>query len=345
MLARDGCDGQLELSIIVVSYNTREMTLACLDSIASETCRTNYEVIVVDNASADGSAQAIAQHSLDVQLIALDENIGFARANNLGAKYAGGKYFLLLNPDTLVLDHAIDELYSFAQRSPDAGVWGGQTQFGDGVLNPSSCWRKISPWTLICSASGLSKLFPNNRVLNSEAYGGWDRDSVADVDIVSGCFFLIRATLWKKLSGFDALYFMYGEEADLCHRAMAIGAQPRITPDACIVHYGGASEQSKAGKLVKLLAAKMTLIRRHFHPFLRSLGVFLLILWPLSRLVLFTLLALFIPTTRLKASRSSWREVWRARAAWISGYGGRGDGLSAPIVGHAAFIADIATPR
>jgi len=333
------------LSIIVVSYNTCEMTLACLDSIERETTLDGVEVIVIDNASDDGSASAIAQHPLNVELITLDNNIGFARANNLGSKYATGEHILLLNPDTVVLDGAVDKLYAFAQQYPDAGIWGGRTQFGDGRPNLTSCWRKISTWSLFCSALGLSKLFPGNRVFNSEAYGGWARDCISDVDIVSGCFFMVRRDLWKKLSGFDALFFMYGEEADLCHRAAAIGAQPKLTPDACIIHYGGASEQSKAGKLVKLLAAKMTLIRRHFYPLAKPLGVLLLIMWPLSRLIAFSLLSLLVPVASFKASRHIWREVWRARQAWIAGYGGAGDGLSSPIVGHAAFIAESATTR
>ena len=333
------------LSIIVVSYNTRDMTLACLDSIAKETALENVEVIVVDNASDDGSAAAIARHSLDVELITLDNNIGFARANNLGSKYANGKHILLLNPDTVVLNGAIDALYAFALQYPDAGIWGGRTKFADGTPNLTSCWRNISPWTLLCGALGLSKIFPGSGVFNSEAYGGWSRDRIADVDIVSGCFFMVRRDLWKKLGGFDALFFMYGEEADLCHRAKLVGAQPRITPDTCIIHYGGASEQSKAGKLVKLLAAKMTLIRRHFHPLLQPLGVLLLVMWPLSRLVAFGILGLFIPINRFQKSHQIWREVWRACKAWIAGYGGAGDGLSTPIIGYAAFLAESSTTR
>lgn len=334
-----------DLSIIVVSYNTRDMTLACLDSIRSETKSTNFEVIVVDNASDDGSAAAIEKHPLNVRLVSLESNIGFARANNLGAMYAEGDLLLLLNPDTVVLENAIDRLVEFSRERPDAGIWGGKTVFGDGSLNPSSCWRKISPWNLICGVTGISKMFSTNPLLNSEAYGGWKRDSISDVDIVSGCFFLVRTELWKALKGFDALFFMYGEEADLCHRAKKLGAQPCITPEAKIIHYGGASEQSKAGKLVKLLAAKMTLIRRHFNPLLKPVGISLLALWPLSRVIIFSLLSIVVPTGRMKASRVSWREVWRARNAWISGYGGAGDGLSAPIVGHAASIAEISTGR
>lgn len=337
--------GATKLSIIVVSYNTREMTLACLTSIERETRLRNYEVIVVDNASSDGSASAIEKHPLNVRLLSLDENVGFARANNLGAMYARGEFILLLNPDTLVLDGAIDRIVSFARNNRDCGIWGGRTQFADGRLNPSSCWRRMSLWSLTCAATGLSKLLPDSNLFNPEAYGGWDRDTVAEVDIVSGCFFLIDAVLWRKLKGFDARFFMYGEEADLCLRAEKFGAGPKITPAARIVHYGGASERSKAGKLVKLLAAKMTLIRRHFHPLAKPFGILLLSLWPLSRAVLFSVSCI---VTRLASQRErceSWRGVWGAKGAWIRGYGGVGDGLSTPIVGQAASLAESSTAR
>ena len=338
-------DGALKLTILVVSYNTRDLTLACLNSIERETRLSDFEVIVVDNASNDGSAAAVENHSLDVRLLALDENLGFARANNLGARYARGEYLLLLNPDTLVLDGAIDALVRFAENNPDYGIWGGKTMFADGSLNPSSCWRKMNLWSLFCSAFGLSKLLADSSFFNMEAYGGWRRDSVSEVDIVSGCFFLIDSELWRKLSGFDALFFMYGEEADLCLRARKLGARPHITPTARITHYGGASERSQAGRLVKLLAAKMTLIRRHFHPLSRPLAIVLLSLWPLSRAIIFFLTSFVTRLSSQKERRDSWREVWRARAAWIRGYGGVGDGLSTAIVGHAASIAESSTAR
>ncbi len=186
-----------------------------------------------------------------------------AKANNLAAAHASGRYLLLLNPDTLVLDHAVDRLVAFAERTPSARIWGGRTLFGDGTLNPASCWRKVNLWRVMCRVAGLDVRFPASRLLNSEAYGGWDRDSERQVDIVSGCFFLIERELWEELGGFDPRYVMYGEEADLCLRADALGARPRITPDAEIVHYGGASESVRSQKHIKLLAAKITLARDH----------------------------------------------------------------------------------
>jgi hypothetical protein len=147
------------VSVLVVSYNTRAMTLDCLRSLAAET-RVPHEVIVVDNASTDGSAGAIAAEFPGVRLMAETVNHGFAGANNLAAARARGDYLLLLNPDTVVLDGAVDRLLAFARRRPEAGIWGGRTLYGDGRLNPASCWRRMTPWNLFCRASGADRPLP-----------------------------------------------------------------------------------------------------------------------------------------------------------------------------------------
>ena len=143
------------LSVLIASYNTREMTLACLRSISAEAGSDDFEVIVVDNGSADGSAAAVEAECPAVKLIRSTENLGFARANNLAALRAAGSFILLLNSDTLVRDLAIDRLVAFANANPQAGIWGGRTVFADGSLNPKSCWRFMSLWSLFAQAVGL----------------------------------------------------------------------------------------------------------------------------------------------------------------------------------------------
>ena len=221
-----------EISIIVVSYNTREMTLDCLRSVVAET-RVPHELIVVDNASDDGSAAAIAAEFPDIRLMAESENHGFALANNMAATHARGEYVLLLNPDTVVRDGAIDRLLAYARAHPEARIWGGRTLYGDGRLNPYSVWRRITLWNIFCRTTGLTGAFPQSRLFNSEAYGGWDRGTDAPVDIVVGCLLLISRADWQALGGFDTTFVMYGEEADLCLRAEALlGARPRMTPES-----------------------------------------------------------------------------------------------------------------
>lgn len=308
-------------SILIISYNTREMTLACVRSVFEQAQSKDFEVIVLDNASSDGSAEALAsEFGGRIRLIPSADNLGFAGGNNQAARSARGRYLLLLNPDTLVLEHALDRLLDFAEEHPDAGIWGGRTVFGDGTLNPASCWRRATAWSMLCQASGLARAFRRSSIFNPEAYGGWQRDSVRGVDIVSGCFFLIRRDLWEALDGFDLTYFMYGEEADLCLRARAHGARPMVTPEATIVHYGGASEKVRADKLVRLLAAKATLIRRHWPSWKAPLGLALLASWPLSRVVALSALRL---AGRDRDARMAWLDVWKRRADWSRGYPAR----------------------
>jgi N-acetylglucosaminyl-diphospho-decaprenol L-rhamnosyltransferase len=311
---------QVDLSILVVSYNTRAMTAAALDSVLSQTRLTRYEIIAVDNASADGSAAMLADHPAEPYVMALTENIGFARANTLAAKSARGRYLLLLNPDTVILDGAIDKLMTFAREKPDARIWGGRTLFGDGRPNPSSCWGQMTLWNLFCRATGLTGLFAGSELFNGEAYGGWTCDTVRNVDIVSGCFFLIEKELWDGLGGFDPLFFMYGEEADLCLRARAFSAKPAVTPEATIIHYGGASERARSDKMVRLLAAKASLISRHLSPLTAPLGRALHAAWPLSRAIALTLHAALTGCSTSAASAKVWREIWARRAEWQHGY-------------------------
>lgn len=302
------------VSIIVVSYNTRQMTLECLRSVFDQTLRTTFEIIVIDNESEDGSADAIeAEFAGRLRLIRSGANLGFAKANNVAAAHATGDYLLLLNPDTLVLDAAIDRLVEFACTRPEAMIWGGRTIYADGSLNPASCWGRQTLWSVFCAASGLSSLFRHSTLFNPEGIGGWARDSIRQVDIVSGCFFLIRRELWNRLNGFDPAFFMYGEEADLCLRASALGARPLITHEAVIIHYGGASERVRVDKMVRLLQAKVRLIRRHWSAWTREFGVCMLSLWPMSRAIAWRLRGI----VAAREPAHTWSEVCRRRTEWI----------------------------
>ena len=306
------------VSLLVVSYGTREMTLACLRSVFAETTRVSFEVLVVDNQSVDGSADAIeAEFGERIRLIRAESNLGFAAANNLAATDARGKYLLLLNPDTLVLDGAIDNLVAFAHERPEARIWGGRTVFADESLNPGSCWRRLTLWGLLCRAIGLTRAFAASPLFNPEEYGGWRRDTVRHVDIVSGCLLLIERTLWDSLHGFKPEFFMYGEDADLCLRAHQFGARPLVTPCATVVHYGGASEKARADKLVRLLKAKATLIRRHMPGWRRRAGLLLLAAWPLTRSIAQSILARSRRPSGPDHERS-WVEAWHRRGEWLT---------------------------
>jgi GT2 family glycosyltransferase len=163
-------------------------------------------------------------------------------------------------------------------------------------------------------ATGLTSLFPHSNLFARDSYGAWKRDTVREVDIVSGCFFLIRRKLWEELGGFDPAFFMYGEEADLCLRTGKLGHKCLICPDATIVHYGGASEKARADKMVKLFKAKAILCQRHWRPGTRWFGRFCLDLWAGTRMFAFGLLRVVQP--HRSESFATWRDIWRRRNEW-----------------------------
>ena len=307
----------VDISIIIVSYNTRELTLACIRSIYEQTTGVTFEVIVVDNASSDNSAEAIALNYPNINIISSSENLGFAKANNMAAIGANGRYLLLLNPDTVVLDGAIQRLFSFAVKHTRNRIYGGRTLYGDLTLNPTSCWKSPSLWSLFCYAVGMVSLFRRIPLFDPESYGSWQRDSEREVDIVTGCFLMIEKELWDRLSGFDPLFFMYGEDADLCIRAVKLGAIPIVTPEATIIHYCGASEKVRADKMVRLFRAKSQLFRRHWHPITAQVGIKLLMLSVLVRMFGFKL-AVTLGFDDKEHSFSCWKDIWKERGAWVA---------------------------
>ncbi|MGB3916158.1 MAG: glycosyltransferase family 2 protein [Thiothrix litoralis] len=303
-----------EVSVILVSYNTSSYIRRALESLFRETQLASIEVIVVDNASSDDSVAMIRQFFPQVTLIESGANLGFAGGVQLGAKQAAGKYLLLLNPDTVIINAAVDRLLHFAKLHPANGIWSGVTLNNDMSLNTQHAWSKPTLHDLLYSALGLSKLFSKTCVFNSANYGCWKRDTVKEVDIVSGCFFLTTRELWDKLGGLDASFFMYAEEADYCLRAKALGYQPIVTPDARIIHHGGVSHSHFSGKQIKLLKGKVELVNRHVTAWQRPAYKALLYLYVLNKFALHTL---FKPRS---AQRREWQIIFAQRADWLQGY-------------------------
>lgn len=307
----------VDVSIIIISYNTREMTLACLRSIFEQTKDITFEVIVVDNNSSDFSSQAIEKSFSNVDLIKSKENIGFAGANNLASQKANGHYLLLLNPDTVVLDEAVQKLHGFAIAHPDNLVYGGRTLYGDLSLNPTSCWKRPTLWSLFCYSTGLTSILRNSYIFDNESYGDWKRNTVRKVDIITGCFLMIEQELWRRLDGFEEDFFMYGEDADLCFRARKEGAIPIITPDATIIHYCGASEKVRADKMIRFFRAKEQLFKKHWMPFNAWIGASMLRISVIFRVCTFRIFALS-GVKKYNNSFEIWSEIWRRRKEWYT---------------------------
>lgn len=316
----------VDVTVVVVSYRTREITLECLRSFIAELGSLTADLIVVDNHSPDGSAAAIAElfastsrPGLTTKLHALEENLGFGAACNFGAEGACGRHVLMLNPDTITLRGSVERLVQFADARPEAKMWGGRTLHLDGTLNPASAWAQPTPWSALSCALGFASAFSNSSFFNPEGYGGWDRASMREVDIISGCFMLVEAQLWRDLEGFHEDFWMYGEDADISLRARAShGAAPTIVPSSEIVHIGGASESVREDQMVRLFGGKAQLYAKFSAPLAGRFELFCLDLWAFFRASGLTLISLLKPAKGPAAQ--VWRGVFGRRREWHAAY-------------------------
>jgi N-acetylglucosaminyl-diphospho-decaprenol L-rhamnosyltransferase len=310
-----------DTSILIVTYKCRDEARDCLASIYGQSHGASFETLVLDNDSADGTVEMIRSEFPLAKLVALDHNVGFAAGVNQLAELADGEFVLLLNPDTVVHPGAIESIVTFARAEPRHGLYGGRTVNPDGTPHPASCWGKPTLWSLFCFATLLSTVFKGSGLFDPESLGGWERDSVREVDIITGCLLLAPRVLWRQLGGFDERFFMYGEDADLALRAAALGYRPAITPDAVITHEIGASTESKPNKMILVYRSKAALVRKHWPTPRRQLG--LAFLWTGVGLR-----ALVARVTRRREGAATWCAVWDARADWLEGYPDRASAAS-----------------
>ena len=302
-----------DVSILMVTYNAADWTERALAAIADGVADHTYEIIVVDNHSTslpqDTLLSWVDEQQSTVRF--LDENIGFGRGMNYAAGLASGRHLLLLNPDAIVEPGAIDTLVNFLDAEPDRGIVGGRIFAPDGSLDYGSCFGRQNTWSLICFGAGLSALFPRSALFNPEGLGSWERDTVREVGVVTGCMLLADHRLWDELDGFDPQFFMYGEDADMCHRARGLGYRPSTTPDARAVHAIGQSSATTADKQVLLYRGKATLVRKSYK--YRATTVF-------GISMLRAGVRLRAAMERYADRGNCWRELSERESEWIPGW-------------------------
>ncbi len=253
----------LDVSVIIVNWNTRDILRDCLESVYDQTEGILFEVVVVDNASSDGSGEMVRVDFPQVVLIVNSDNRGFAAANNQGMCVARGRYVLLLNSDTVVLDGAIQKTIRFADQHPEAAVVGCKTFYPDGTLQ-RNCFRCPTIVNMFLSATYLNKLFPRSRFFGRERMTWWDLDEVREVEVVCGCFLLVRREAIDEVGLMDERYFVYGDEADWCYRFRKAGWKVMFTPEPQIIHYHGASTKQLSRELKwQLIGSILIFMRLH----------------------------------------------------------------------------------
>jgi GT2 family glycosyltransferase len=235
-----------DVSVIIVSYNTRELLRECIESILCEQGDgLAVEVIVVDNASADGSAAMVAERFPQVRLIANPDNRGFGAACNQGLEVAQGRYALILNADILAQPGALQRLVEFMDAHPDAAICGGQLRYPDGRIQPS-CARDLTLWWVFCEQSMLAKLFPRTRLFGGYWRTHWDFSATIETEQVMGACMMLR----RPFPRFDEDYFLYCEDTDLCYRVRQAGGKIYYVHDAVFVHHLGASGEPQRAQMV-----------------------------------------------------------------------------------------------
>ena len=302
-----------DVAILIVTYNSARQIRACLRSVFAQRGHVAQQVILLDNASTDGTLEIVRREYPEVEILAPGVNLGFAAGVNAAARRAQAEFLLLLNPDTEILDHAVDVVVDFARARPASALYGGRTLKPDGSLEPSSCWGLPTLWSLAMFAFGLTTLAPRNRWLDPESLGRWPRDTVREVGMITGCFLLVEQKVWEGLGGFDERYFMYGEDVDLALRARAAGWPSVLCPGAKVIHEVGQSSARPIDKLLLLYRGKVQLIRTHWRGPGRRVALGLL----LGGVALRGLLA---RGSGGDGTVNRWTELWRRRGEWLPGY-------------------------
>ena len=237
---REAASSSLDVSIIIVNWNTRDILRDCLRSIYRHGGGETFEIIVIDNNSSDGSADMVAADFPEVRLIRNDQNRGFAAANNQGIAIARGRYMLLLNSDTIVLDGTIARSLAFAEAYPRAGVVGCRTIYPDGQLQ-INCYQLPSLLNLALSLSQLDRVFPRNRFFGQRRLTWWNYDTVREVEAIAGCFMLVRRQALCEVGVLAEDYFMYSEDTDWCWRFGRAHWKVMYTPEPLLIHLKAAS--------------------------------------------------------------------------------------------------------
>ncbi len=251
----------LDLTVVVVNWNVRDLLRRCLHSVLAHAIR--LEIIVVDNASSDGSAAMVRAEFPSVRLIANEENRGFTAATNQGLALAQGRYLLLLNPDTEVVGDALATMVHYMDAHPEVGALGPQLRYPDGSRQPSR--RRFPTFaTALVESTVIQEWWRDNRFLRRYYMADTPDDAIQAVDWVVGACLLVRREVYDQVGGLDEGFFMYSEELDWCRRIKEAGWQVVYLPTATIIHHEGrSSEQVVPARHIHFQSSKVRYFRKH----------------------------------------------------------------------------------
>lgn len=316
-------DQRPAVSILIVGYNTKDLLMDCLLGLFEHTAGLSFEVLYVD-CSNDGSVQATKERFPLVRVIDNDENLGFGRGNNFLATHARGQFLLLLNPDTLIKDNAVGELYEFALRTPYAGAWGGVTYLPNGEIDPSCQQVGFGLGKAVLQLFGLRSVTCPTAVA--------DDGQGVDVPSLSGAFMMISRSLWQQLEGFDESFFMYCEETDLCHRVRLSSHRVLITSRASVTHLVGSGSAQSPKRMLALTRGGVHLTRKHHGRIYVYADVAIRWLYSASRFGLGMVGAPLIGGERAAQLRSRHAPILLQPSKWTGGWSPRSSAKTKPEV-------------
>lgn len=257
----------MELSVIIVNYNVRFYLEQCLHSVQKACYNLKAEVIVVDNQSNDGSRNYLQNKFTGINFIWLDQNLGFAVANNKALQVANGKYILFLNPDTLIPEDCFEKCLNFFRTNDTVGALGVRMIDGAGNFLPESKRGFPTPYASFFKMSGLTYLFPKSKKISSYYLGHLSEKENHEVDVIAGAFMMIPKKVLEEVGSFDEQFFMYGEDVDLSYRIKKAGYKNYYLANATILHFKGESTIKSKQYIRRFYNAMMIYVRKHHNNF------------------------------------------------------------------------------
>lgn len=302
------------VSAIVVSWNTRKLTLDCVESLASTLAALSTEIIVVDNASSDDTVERLRSKYPLVKLIANQQNLGFARANNLGMAACTGQYVALINSDVVLPRGCLENIVLYMDHHPDIGMLGPKMILRDGSIGPS-VYKFPTVWNWFCNALGLSLAFRSSGAFGNFELPNFDYNKTQDVDILTGWFWVVRSSALREVGLLDDRFFMYGEDLDWPRRFQKAGWRVTYYSEAQAIHYCGASsDRAPARFYLEMNRANLQYFCKH-HSSLAVVGFWLaMTLQQLVRVMGYSAVYLFHasnrPTAACKVKRNAACLLW-----------------------------------
>jgi GT2 family glycosyltransferase len=311
-----------QLSIVIVAWNCKEFLRECLDSLAAYRHDPETEIIIVDNASRDGTLELVCDCYPEASLIQSDENLGFPRGTNVGLRRSSGKYVCLVNPDVRVLDGCIQRMLDYMKENPRVGLLGPQMLCADGTAGRSYMGAPTL-WNLFCRALALDTVFPNSKLFGGFLMLYLDRSRISEVDILNGWFWMTRREALDEVGFLDESLFMYADDLDWSKRFRAKGWRVVYFPEAESIHFGGGTTARAPVRFsVEMQRANFQYWKKNYGPVSQVAYLAIMSLHQIVRLVGYSALWLCPQANREEAGFKLKRSF--ACLQWVLGIGRHG---------------------